>query len=502
MARKLKKTKVTEQGTVLAQCHENFENARKMFERAYMLDRWYKGRQLDVEGPAYGQINESLGDDWSGHPFMPTEKATPEYDDLVKRGPTPWARLLVTSLAQTAYVDGIRMPGSRDNMNVWETWRRNGFGAKQISQTRGAIAHGMSFGTVEDGIDPLTGEKVARMGAYSAKRMVAYYNEPQDDWPAFAIWAKQNPPDDKGNKSWTVRFFDETAIHTVTCKNDGKLADEWEYIDHVTHKFTVPPVVRLVGEVDLEGHAMGVIEPVVPLLQRIDQDTFDRLIVQRFGAWKVRYIAGMAKPGNSQEELMAKIGDFLASPDYRTKFGTLEPTEIRGFLEAGDHDLRELSAVSQIPPHHLLGLSDNLQAEALAAAEAGLQRKSLDFKTVNGEAYERLFRLIALWHGDDKEARAYEAEVTWRDTESRSLEQAAQALGNLATQLQVPVELLWEKIPGFTDVDVSRAREMFADQKADMLIEAVMAAGQQGAPGQKSTPSPMAQGEARRNAAS
>lgn len=488
---------VTKKATVLEQCFQNFKDARKMYERAYILDRWYKGRQLDVSGPAYGQINESLSDDWSGQPFMPAQKATPEYDDLVKRGPTPWARLLVTSLAQTAYVDGIRLPGKEDNMKVWDTWKRNGFSAKQISQTRASIAHGMAYGTIEDGVDPLTGETVCRMGAYSAKRMTAYYTDPLDDWPAFAIWAQPNPPDDRGNKSWRVRFFDETAIHEVTCKNDGELKDEWEYVSHDPHKFKVPPVVRLVGDADLEGHCSGVIEPVIPLLQRIDQDTFDRLIVQRFGAWKIRYIAGMAKPQSAQEELAMKISDFVASADYRTKFGTLDPTEIRGFLEAGDHDLRELSAIAQVPPHHLLGLSDNLQAEALAAAEAGLQRKSLDFKTVNGEAYERLFRLIAIWHGDKAEATAYDAEVTWRDTESRSLEQAAQALGNLATQLQYPVELLWEKVPGFTDVDVTRAKEAFADNQADMLIQAVMEAGQK----QTGTPSPVAQGEARRNAA-
>jgi hypothetical protein len=42
--------------------------------------------------------------------------------------------------------------------------------------------------------------------------------------------------------------------------------------------------------------------------------------------------------------------------------------------------------------------------------------------------------------------------------ESRSLAQAADALGKLATMLGVPVELLWEKIPGFTEQDVDRAK--------------------------------------------
>jgi hypothetical protein len=222
-----------------------------------------------------------------------------------------------------------------------------------------------------------------------------------------------------------------------------------------------------------------VIEPVLPILRRVDQDLFDRLIVQRFGAWKVRYIAGMAKPQGTDpnaEAIRLSLMDFLVSPDKDTKFGTLDASDIKPFIEAGDADLRMLAAVTQTPPHHLLGLSSNLQAEALAAAESGLQRKSADFKMNAGEGHEQVARLVAIIDGNPEEARATDMQVRWRDTESRSLTQAADALGKIAVQLKVPVEMLWERLPGWSDQDSDRAKAIIETGGIDQLLAEISGA--------------------------
>jgi hypothetical protein len=44
--------------------------------------------------------------------------------------------------------------------------------------------------------------------------------------------------------------------------------------------------------------------------------------------------------------------------------------------------------------------------------------------------------------------------------ESRSLAQYADAYGKMAAQLGFPPEILWEKIPGFTQEDIARARDL------------------------------------------
>jgi len=155
--------------------------------------------------------------------------------------------------------------------------------------------------------------------------------------------------------------------------------------------------------------------------------------------------------------------DILIADDPDTKFGSLPATALDGFIAAADADIRVLAAVTQTPPHHLLGQIANLSAEALAAAEASLTRKVEERKHSFGESWEQALRLCSWVMGDTEAASDTDAQVRWRDMESRSLAQAADALGKLAQMLQVPVEMLWEKIPGFTDQDVERAKALAAE---------------------------------------
>jgi hypothetical protein len=62
-------------------------------------------------------------------------------------------------------------------------------------------------------------------------------------------------------------------------------------------------------------------------------------------------------------------------------------------------------------------------------------------------------------------------QVRWRDTESRSFAQTAQALSVVATGLHVPVEMLWERLPGWTDADSARAKDLIESGAIDALLE-------------------------------
>lgn len=454
-------------GAIIGQAHAYWPSYMASRLKAHSLQAWNDGKQyhleVDQDSPLYGR------------PFSPTHTED-EYDDLASRTPTPWAGLVTKAVAQTAYLEGVRMPKSQDNMEVWSTWQRNRMDARQIPIHRAAIAHGAAFGTVLPGKDFLTGDKLPKMQGKSALQMAAFYDNEDDEWADLAIEADPYRTND-GEVGWNVRLYDDVAVHFLTCKNNGSDIKDWKYISYDEHPLKVTPVARCANFLSLEGIAMGEIEPILPLLRRIDQDTFDRLIVQRFGAWKIRYIAGMAKPSDTQQAnmqaLKLRVEDLLISSNKDTKFGTLDATSTKDFIEAHDSDLRVLSAITQTPPHHLLGLSSNLQAEALAAAEAGLQRKSFDFRQNAGEFWEQMFRMSATITGNVAEARAFDMQVRWRDTESRSMTQAADALGKLAVQLKVPLEMLWEKIPGWSDGDTERAKTLVENGAMEQLIAAL-----------------------------
>lgn len=447
--------------------HENFPSFLRQRENVMILDAWERGEQRQAKEHGLSGIDGTV--------FSPRDQeTTDEYKNLSKLSVTPLGGLVVKSLAQTVYVDGIRRAGNTENMQVWDSWQQNGWDAKQIPLHRAAISHGLSFATARPDVSPLTGDKMAKMSAFSAKRMAAFYDDPNDEWPTIAIQADPVYTREGFFGTWTVTVIDDEAAYYLSCENNGGSLDDWTFISYETHGMPVPPIVRYANTIDLDGRATGEIESILPMLARVDQNTFDRLIVQRFGAWKVRYIAGMAKPSDTTDHVATamrlKVEDLLISSNPDTKFGTLDATDIKGFLDSDDHDLRMLAAITQTPPHHMLGLSSNLQAEALAAATEGLMRKSGDFRMLNGQSHEQLFRLVAVANGNAEEARATDMQVRWRDTESRSLVQTANGLALVATSLKVPVEMLWERLPGWTDSDTERAKNLVESGAFEKLV--------------------------------
>lgn len=407
-------------------------------DRLDRLDRWYR---------------------WDhDRPHQPRQ-ATAEYRELSSRAQSPWLNLVVTSVAQALYVEGYRRARDPENAEPWRWWQANGMDGRQIAVHRAALAYGLAYGVCLPGISD-QGEPMPVMRGVSPRRMIAFYADPaEDDWPAYALRA--DPARVAGAAGWMVRLYDDEAVYRLNADSSGRLT----WIDFETHDVGFCPVVRFANQLDLEGRADSEVEPFIPVAGRIDQTTYDRLVVQRWGAWVVRTIAGMSAPELGDESVAAEklrltVDSILVAEDPDTKFGSLPATQLDGFIKAHESDIRDLAAMTQTPPHHLLGQMANLSAEALAAAEAGLSRKVEERKHAFGESHEQWLRLAAAVMGDSEGARDTEAQVRWRDMESRSLAQTADALGKLAQQLQVPVEMLWEKIPGWTDQDGQRAKAL------------------------------------------
>lgn len=468
--------KYMKQSDVIEMAVSYFPSHLRSRHDAQVMGSWVDGKQYEFSESA----DLDLGDRAYGRAFSPNRReVTDEYENLRGLSPNNFAGLIVRSYSQLAHIEGISRPGIEGALPIWTTFKRNRWLSRQSAIHEGALGQAVAYGVVMPGEDPLTGSKMSKMLGKSAERMSAYYQSEDDEWPVIAIEAQENYERNKSlgtteRVGWFVLIYDAYVVHRLKCKGDGLAAEDWEYIDHVEHGMPVPPVARCANRISLDGVATGVIEPVLPLLRRIDQDTFDRLINQRFGAWQVRYIAGMAKPDSATaaaaQKLKLSVEDLLVSTSDKTKFGVLPAGPLEPQIAATDADLRLLSAITQMPPHHLLGLSSNLQAEALAAATEGMHRYAFDFRVNASEFHEQMARLVAMAEGDYELAAAWDLRVRWRDEQSGSLNQAAQALGMLSTTLKVPFEMLWEKIPGWTDDDVQRAKELVDSGQLEKLL--------------------------------
>lgn len=391
-------------------------------------------------------------------PHSPRQSTT-EYKQLSSRAQAPWGRRVVTAVTDQLYVEGYRGARDAENAGPWVWWQENGLDARQIAVHESTVGYGLAYVVVLPGKSWL-GDRMPVIRGLDPSQMVAVYEDPAwDDWPVYALRAE--PARVGQSTGYKLRLYDATNVHHLVVSSSG---DGFKHVTTEEHDVGVCPVVRFTNHLDLRGRASGDVEPIIPVLGRIDQTVFDRLVVQRFASWKVRTIAGMAKPevdaDAEAERLRLKVEDLLIAEDPDTKFGTLDETSLSGFIEAHDADVRALAALSQSPAHELVGQMANLSAEALAAAEASLTRRVTRVKHPLGEAWEQTLRLGAKIMGDTDAARDVASQMHWRDMESRSLAQAADALGKLATMLGVPVELLWEKIPGWTTTDVDRAKQL------------------------------------------
>lgn len=420
-------------------------------------------KQWDAERAGLVKLDGYMRGDHNG-PYQPTG-ANREYKLLAERAITNWMPLVVSAVAQNLYVEGYRRSGTDENAGGWDAWQANGLDARQAAVHRGALTFGLSYATVLPGVDA-DGGKAPVIRGVSPMYMTALYDDPaEDEWPEFAVRVLGTTDGAADAKIVRAKVYDAELVYDVAW--DGK---DFKAGQGVPHGLPVCPVVRFANVMDLEGRATGELEHVIPIQDRINQTAFDLLMTQSFGSFKIRTVSGMTLSEDSDEARVEKLkiaqDRFLVADDPDTKFGQLDETPLGGYIEALDIGVRHLGAVSQTPPHHLLGQMANLSAEALAAAESSLTRKVDERKKSFGESWEQTLRLAAAVAGDMEGAADTSAEIKWRDTEARSFNATVDALGKAAQMLGVPKQALWEQMPGVSQTDVERWKTLAAEGDA------------------------------------
>jgi hypothetical protein len=411
-------------------------------ERLDRIDRWYR---------------------WDHEDFRLPKAATIEHQRLREMSKVPWLGLVVTSTAQCLFVDGFRSENdtpqggtasSAPRSGPWRIWQANYMDQRQIALHRATLAYGYAFATVLPGTD-FQGEDMPVIRGVSPRKMYAVYDDiAEDDWPQYAMRVLAS-----SETELKAKIFDDTLVYTVRVPSnplDEARAVEIQNVEE--HGAGVCPVVRYCNELDLDGRTPGEVEPHIPLAARINKTSYDRMLVQHFNSWKVRYIAGLSQPDTDEAAnvaaLQLRVQDLLVSEDPDTKFGTLDETGLKGFIDAHQADVETLAAVTQTPTHELTGQMANLSAEALAAARASLTQKVYERQKSIGRSHVQTLRLASSIAGDEAHAEDVTGRVTWQDTSIRSMAQAVDALGKAAQMLQIPATELWGRIPGVERSDV------------------------------------------------
>lgn len=400
---------------------------------------------------------------WRGEQALPiSPNGVPnEIKRLAEMSRVNMIRLAVDIPAQSLLLAGFRDERAATNEDVWAIAQANKIDARQIAWHRAAIAYSTSYVVVLDG-DP---EPVMR--GVSPRFMTAVYGE-DDEWPVYALEVIEQGP------QTLYRLYDDEAVYYLDEDKASRRepGETWKprYLDDRPHGRGVTPVVRFRVIEDLDDDAVGMVRPLIPLQDQIDFTTFDLLVAQHYQSFRQRYVLGWTSDSEA-EKVKASASRLMTFDDAEVKVGEFGQVDLKGYLDSREASTRHIAILGQIPPHHLLGDLINLSAEALAAAESGHQRMLGSIETSFGESHEQALRLAASYRGLEITTGA---QVRWQDTEARALAATVDALGKMAQMLGVPVEELWERIPGVTDTDVKRWRQTLAEHEATDELNGIL----------------------------
>lgn len=394
----------------------------------------------DLLIPGWQQERQSLNliDKW--HRWEPDalrdkipSYATSEHRNLAKISETPFLSLVVTTVAQQLVAEAFRSARGVDTERLAGPWNRNRMHSRQRAVYRAALAYGYSYATA------MPGDSGAVLRGRSPRDLYAVYGDVvEDEYPMYYLLVK-------GDHKYVV---DEDAVY-ILGDDHGRL----DFIEERIHGVGVAPAIRYSNQIDLEGRTPGEVEPYVQVAERINKTTYDRMLIQHFNSWKVRTATGLDMPNDEADrervKLMLRQNDILTGEEGVT-FGTLDETSPDGLIKATDEDVKLLAVVTQTPVHAMTGDLINLSADAIAESRAMADLKVNERKVGFGDSNEQLLRLAAHIEGRREDAADFTLRTDWADLQSRSMSQAADALGKMATMLKIPVELLWDRIPTVT----------------------------------------------------
>lgn len=414
---------------------------------------------------------------------VPTDATEPQVRQAA-RSETNMLPLVLDTFSQVMKVDNY-LSGDKDakeSPSAWSWWQRNQMDARQTGLHRAALHYGAAYNTILPAMIP--GKKVDSSAVHwypsSPRQMTAVYGERMvwnpkdggpvdDDWPMLGLEVNGN----------MIRLYDEKNVYFVGVlqqphsvfgwKDPNYLqASNFKYIETRNHGVGVCPIVRYRDRVLLDGEEQfGIIEPLLTVQSRINETTYALLGAQYVAAFKQKYITGWL-PKEEGAALKMKVNNVWVFNDKEVKVGELNETDLSRIIQSKESAVTDLSAQAQLPPH-ALGLSSisNISETTLAALETAKERKSDEITTSLGESHEQAFRLSAYISGDTDGAEDFQSEVKWRDQTARAYAATIDALGKLGSMLNVPDEIVWEDIPGWTRSKVDRAKAL--REEADPL---------------------------------
>ncbi|MFJ3588568.1 phage portal protein [Streptomyces sp. NPDC090231] len=407
-----------------------------------------------------------------------------EIAEWMRDARTNWLSLVIDSPGERMGVDGFRFDDpdsdtSADGAKVSDKeanriWQENSMDADSALVHYGAMSQRRAFVLVEKGDDGrpvLTHETPTQVAVEheqgNRRKLAAGLKLWRDDWTGntrATLWTpdtvhefttKMSSPTFSGRAA-ELRGWDAMAIPN---QPDGFRANELGMV----------PLVPFINRRNRRPEGFAEHEDVLSIQARINLSLINLIAAMKYGAFKQRWAAGLKVDedpltGESIQPFQLDIRKLWTVDDPEARFGEFAATDLMPYVKAVTAAVQDLAAISRTPPHYLIGAVVNVSGDALKAAETGLISKVRDRQRAFGESWENVMRLSFRVLGDKTRATTWGAETIWRDPESRTISELADAAVKKASA-GVPWRQRMEDM-GYTPSQIDR---MEIDRAADAL---------------------------------
>ena len=409
-----------------------------------------------------------------------------------------WCQVVVDSKTERLVVRGIRIGEEKADADLWRVWQINGLDADSGLAFVDAIAGCQSYALVWGDPDE---ENTPVVSFESAEEAIIAYapGSRRKKLAGLKVWRDEYTGDEFATlylPGAVWKFRKRSGQYLSIAPRDPVLGSpmagggpgEWDLRIEGGEPNPQPnpmgevPMAELPNRSRLATSPVSEIHNVIPLQDAINTLWMHLLTASDFAAFPQRVMMGMQMPkkaivnengdviGQEPQDLERFAVDrvlLLEGPD--AKIGAWPAANLENYTKLLETAVGHVAAQTRTPQHYLIGKMANLSGEALKAAETGLVSTIYEKQLYFGEAIKDMARLIALAQDDASKAKALrEASVVWKDPESRSLAELADALGKQAVMLHVPDEALWREY-GYTDTQITEFYKMRARQDAAAL---------------------------------
>jgi hypothetical protein len=395
-----------------------------------------------------------------GNTFL-SETARKAIGDRMRALPVNLVRTAADTLADRLSVQGFNVADDAAlGARAWALWRASRMVTGHAHAHLDSLLLGcgyVSVWTAPDGsprirtesprqtvvnLDPVTGEPTSAVKRWwAAKHGHAVVFEP--------------------DKVTRLRTSSEIA------RESGLPADGWSVVQTMDNALRDVPVTALPNRPRTDA-PLGESEVLdaLPLVDALSKLTQDMVVVSEAHSRPRRWVAGLEvveeprRDADGQpvldadgEPVLDPVNPFSESPervwqseDPETRFGEFPASSLQSFVEGTNVLLRQIAAVTAVPPS-VLGLSQDApaSAEALRASEVALVARARARQTVLGECWARVMRqALIVRDGVERPAFAEVAPV-WADPEARSEIVAADRASKLKA-LGVPLAAILDDL--------------------------------------------------------